>query len=241
MPIRGVIFDYGMVLSNAQDPAAHTRLLEITGLDRAAFEDHYWRHRHEYDLGNLNGPAFWRRIAADAGFTLSEEQVQELVEQDVLMWASLNEEMLAWAASLQDRGMRTAILSNMGEELLRYMRQEFAWLQHFTHHTWSCELQIAKPDPAIYTWTCEKLSVSPDEALFIDDKPQNVKAAAEVGLHAIQFRNVAQLRHELLARDLLAGWPLPGDPPEPTDGHERVTADGVPATGTCSTISTSKP
>lgn len=228
MAIRGVIFDYGMVLSKPQDPAAHTRLLELTGLDRAAFEEHYWRHRHAYDRGDLNGPTFWQSFATDARITLTPGQIAEIIEQDILMWSSLNEEMLGWVRALQDRGMRTAILSNMGEEMLQYMREEFAWLQHFTHHTWSCELRIAKPDPAIYTWTCEKLGVKPEEAIFIDDKPENVASANELGIHAIQFRSVAQLRHDLESRNLLPNWPLPGDAPAPSDGQERVTVEELP-------------
>lgn len=225
MAIRGVIFDYGMVLSKPQDPAAHTRLLELTGLNRAAFEEHYWRHRHAYDRGDLNGPKFWKSFASDAQIELKAELIEEIIEQDILMWSSLNEEMLSWVTALQDRGMRTAILSNMGEEMLQYMREEFAWLQYFTHHTWSCELRIAKPDPAIYLWTCEKLGVSPEEAIFIDDKPENVASAAELGIHALQFRSVTQLRHELFSHGLLDGWPLPGDAPAPSDGQERVTVE----------------
>lgn len=209
MPIRAVIFDYGMVLSNPQDPVAHRTLIEITGLAPEEFERLYWCYRHEYDLGRLNGATYWARIAHDSGRIFTQEQVAALVENDVLMWASINERMLAWAAALQDAGLATAILSNMGPELLRYMRQEFAWLGHFTHHTWSCELRIAKPDPAIYTWTCEQLGVRPEEALFLDDKPENIHAAEQVGLHAIQFRSVEQLRHDLESRSLLQEFPQP--------------------------------
>lgn len=209
MSIRAVIFDYGMVLSNPQDPVAHRNLLAITGLDHAAFEHHYWQHRHDYDLARLDGPAYWAQIASDSGRSFSPAQIADLIENDVVMWASLNERMLAWAAALQDAGILTAILSNMGPELLRYMRQEFAWLGHFDHHTWSCELGIAKPDPAIYTWTCEKLGVQPQEALFIDDKLENVRAAQQVGLHALQFRGIEQLRTELDYYGLLRDLPHP--------------------------------
>ncbi len=209
VPIRAVIFDYGMVLSNPQDPVAHRDLVAITGLAPDAFERFYWVHRHEYDLGNLTGASYWAQFARDAGISFTPRQIEALIESDVIMWASINERMLAWAAALQDAGLATAILSNMGAELLSYMRQEFAWLGHFTHHTWSCELGIAKPDPAIYTWTCEQLGVCPEEALFLDDKPENIRAAEEVGLQAIQFRNVDQLRAELQSRALLPNLPLP--------------------------------
>jgi putative hydrolase of the HAD superfamily len=125
------------------------------------------------------------------------------------MWVSVDERMLAWVAALQEAGFFTAILSNMIPEVLQYMRQEFAWLADFTHQTYSCELRMAKPDPAIFTFTCARLGVRPEEALFIDDKAENIRAAEQLGLQGIQFRGIEPLRAELDARGLLAMLPEP--------------------------------
>ena len=207
MALEAVIFDYGMVLSTAQEPAPLAALKTITRLDDAAFETHYWRHRHAYDMGTLNGTTFWQAISRDAQLDLGPAEIDRLIENDVLMWSTLNETMVRWVAAVQDAGFRTAILSNMGEELLQYMRQEFGWLGRFDHHTWSCELGIAKPDPAIYRYTCEKLGVAPENALFLDDKPENIQAAEQSGLQAIQFTTPEALEAELDRRGLLAMLP----------------------------------
>jgi putative hydrolase of the HAD superfamily len=209
MALKAVIFDYGMVLSTAQEPVAHANLKAITGLYGEQFEQAYWRRRHDYDLGFLNGASYWQSISDDAGLALSGAQIERLIENDVLMWSTLNEQMLAWVYAVQDAGFKIGILSNMGEELLSYMRQEFGWLGRFDHHTWSCELNIAKPDPAIYLHTCDKLGVAPEEALFLDDKPENIRAAESVGLAAIQFSTVDALRDELERRGLLSVLPTP--------------------------------
>ena len=210
MALKAVIFDYGMVLSTAQEPVAHANLKAITGLDGEQFDQAYWRRRHDYDLGFLNGVSYWQSISDEAGLGLSSAQIERLIENDVLMWSTLNEQMLAWVYAVQDAGFKIGILSNMGEELLKYMRQEFGWLGRFDHHTWSCELNIAKPDPAIYLHTCDKLGVAPGEALFLDDKPENIAAAESVGIEAIQFSTVEALRDELERRGLLAVLPAPG-------------------------------
>jgi putative hydrolase of the HAD superfamily len=207
MAIEGVIFDYGMVLSQAQEPQALAALKDITGLGEEDFHAHYWRHRHNYDLGNLNGKSFWKAISDDASLALTDAQVERLIENDVIMWSTLNEEMLGWVSALQDAGFKTAILSNMVEELMQYMLQEFAWLGRFDHHTWSCTLRIAKPDTAIYHYTCEKLGVAPGNALFLDDKPENIAAAESIGLHAIQFSDVASLRRDLARKGFDAALP----------------------------------
>lgn len=208
MPIRAVIFDYGMVLSKPADPAAHARLVAISGLPAEALDRAYWRHRHEYDLG-LTGSQFWNRVAADNDVTFTPKQIEGLIESDVLMWTSVNEEMLAWVVSLQNAGLRTAILSNMTHEIMTFMCQEHGWLTHFDHLTWSCELGIAKPDPAIYLHTCEKLGVAPAEALFLDDKLENVAAARATGLHALVFTTVDDLRLNLDSKGFTSQLPMP--------------------------------
>ena len=226
MPIEAVIFDYGKVLSNSEDPDAQRKLIALTGLERPDFDHHYWRHRHAYDMGRLNGHTYWVQVASDAGLSFTPDQIDELIETDVLMWTSLNEEMLCWVIALQEANIKTAILSNMGEDILAYMRQEFGWLAHFQHHTWSCELGICKPDPAIYLHTCQKLRVDPPQALFLDDKPENIATAAQVGLHAIQFDNVEQLRRDLEARGLQDGLPVPGAITECEPEHlEKLSFD----------------
>ncbi len=209
MALQAVIFDYGMVLSTAQEPAALTALKQITRLDDAAFDEHYWRYRHRYDLGELNGTGFWQAISRDASLELGPSEIARLIENDVVMWSTLNETMLRWVAAVQDAGFRTAILSNMGEELLKYMRQEFGWLGRFDHHTWSCELGIGKPDPEIYRYTCRELGVLPQDALFLDDKPENIRAAEMVGMQAIQFTTAEALEAELGERGLLTSLPAP--------------------------------
>ncbi len=152
-----------------------------------------------------------------AGLTFTPEQIDALIEADVTLWTRLlDPRMLAWIESLQNAGLRTAILSNMVGEVLGRMRRDFSWLGGFTQLTWSCELGIAKPDPAIYLHTCEKLGVRPEEALFLDDKPVNVHAAEQVGLHALHFRSVDQLRADLAAHHLLQSLPQPGEDPVQT-------------------------
>lgn len=212
LQIRAVIFDYGLVLSH-QDPVAHHDLVRITGLELDTFERIYWPGRPQYDLAQVDGTGYWKWFAREAGLRFTPEQIHALVHNDVLMWAALNPAMVAWAAALQQVGIRTAILSNMIPDLLQYMRTsaDFAWLSGFTQLTWSCELGMIKPNPAIYTYTCEKLRVAPQETLFLDDNPKNVRAAEALGIHGIHFTNAENLRRELERRGLLQDAPQPGE------------------------------
>ena len=197
MTLRAVIFDYGLVLSGPPEPAARARLLEISGLSPEIFDAHYWKYRLAYDRGTLNGRTYWSAIARDTGLSLSPEQIEALIEQDVLLWATVDPVMLEWVRRVRSAGMKTAVLSNMGEDLLAHMKENFRWLDEFHHLTWSCELNVIKPMAAIYTHTLESLNVHANEALFLDDRAENVEGARAIGMHALQFRGVDALQADL--------------------------------------------
>lgn len=197
MSLRAVIFDYGQVLSKSAEPAARARLLEITGLPADVFDEHYWKYRLDYDRGTLNGRTYWQTISRDTALNLTPQQVDALIEQDILLWATVNPVMLDWLTRLQAAGFKTAILSNMGEDLLAHMRKNFLWFDGFHQLTWSCELDMVKPEAKIYEHTLQKLAVQPEEALFLDDKIENIEGAKRVGLKALLFRDPKKLEQDL--------------------------------------------
>jgi putative hydrolase of the HAD superfamily len=207
--LRAVIFDYGMVLTGPPDPEAHAALLRITGLPLTRFESLYWADRHAYDEGKLTGLAFWQKLVRDAGLALSAEKVEELNQWDARLWTTENPAMLDWQLELKQRGLLTAILSNMGDNVLASVEREFAWIHRFDVLVWSFQLHMAKPDPAIYRHVIKQLGVQPEEALFLDDKLVNIEAAWALGIQAIQFSTVERLRADLIALGLDSELPLP--------------------------------
>jgi putative hydrolase of the HAD superfamily len=209
LALRAVIFDYGMVLTGPPDPEAHAALLRITGLPLAQFEPLYWADRHAYDEGKLTGIAFWQKLILDAGLTLPTGADEELNEWDARLWTTQNLAMLAWQEKLQARGLLTAILSNMGDSVLASIERTFDWLPRFNVLVWSYQLGMAKPDPAIYRHVLTELGALPEETLFLDDKLVNIEAAQALGMNAIQFSTVEQLRADLIAAGLDTELPLP--------------------------------
>ena len=205
MELQAVIFDYGEVLSGPPDQQAHRNLLAIAGVEEEAFEKAYWAHRLDYDADILNAQTYWQTVARDTGVRFTPKQIEQLTEQDAIMWMNLNPAMLAWIPRIKQAGFRLGILSNMGDGVLDYLRPRFSWLSQFDWLTWSCELGVVKPDPAIYLHTVKKLNVSPDRALFIDNLQKNIAGAEAIGLHAALFENVEQLQADLARR----GFALP--------------------------------
>jgi len=198
-----------MVLTGPPDSAAHDALLGITGLPLERFESLYWADRHAYDEGKLTGLAFWQKFIRQAGLKLPATTVDELNLWDARMWTTQNPAMLAWQEQLKQRGLLTAILSNMGDNVLANIEREFAWIHRFDVLVWSFQLHMAKPDPAIYLHTLNELDVEPAEMLFLDDKIENIEAARALGIQAILFSTVVRLRSDLIAHGFDAELPLP--------------------------------
>jgi putative hydrolase of the HAD superfamily len=209
LALRAVVFDYGMVLTGPQDPEAHAALLRITGLPLAQFESLYWADRHAYDEGKLTGLAFWQKFLREAGLPPNQAMAEELNLWDARMWTTENPTMLTWQLALKQRGLLTAILSNMGDNVLDNMKRTFDWLPRFDVLVWSYQLHMAKPDPAIYHYVLKELGTQPEETLFIDDRLVNVEAARALGMPALEFTTVDRLRADLIAQGYDAELPLP--------------------------------
>jgi len=162
-----------------------------------------------YDEGKLTGVAFWQKLVRDAEIGETTGLAEELNVWDARMWTTQNRAMLAWQLELKQHGIKTAILSNMGDNVLANIERTFDWLARFDVLVWSYQLGMAKPEPAIYQHTLRELGVEPGEALFIDDRLVNIEAARALGMRGILFSTVDTLRVDLIANGLDRELPLP--------------------------------
>ena len=201
--IEAVLFDYGQVLSRSPNPAAWERLREIVGGSPELFHQAYWKPRHDYDRGTLNGTAYWHDVARTTGHPgLTEADLDALYQADVDLWADLNDPMLAWAQLLQRRGVRTGILSNIGDRMEMGIRSRFDWIGRFDHCTWSHALKLAKPETAIYRHAAAGLGASPEHVLFLDDRADNIAGAREAGMIGLQYTTHAAFLDEMQRQGL---------------------------------------
>jgi putative hydrolase of the HAD superfamily len=185
--IKAVLFDFGQVLSLSADPAVWQQILTLSGLSETDLQREYWAHRHDYDRGTLHGQTYWEAVATGAQTTFTSEEIAALTAADVNLWSRLNLPMVEWAQHLQRTGIRTGILSNIGDAMADGLIAKFDWIGGFDHSVWSYSLKLAKPEAAIYRCAAEGLATHPAQILFIDDKIENIEAAESIGMQAIQY------------------------------------------------------
>jgi len=195
--ISAVILDYGQVLARCPTAEEFGRMAEMFNVSFKLFYELWEASRGEYDRGDLTAEEYWLKLAAETNTSLDRKQIEILRKVEVEIWAHPNPGMLDWVSRLHAAGIKTGLLSNMPWDLVTHVRTNCQWMQNFTFETLSAEVRLIKPDPAIYQHTLDGLGVSATEALFVDDRENNIQAALGLGMHAIQFRSIAGLKHDL--------------------------------------------
>jgi len=202
LSVKAVLFDYGKVLSGPEKAESWDGMRDLLQLSEEKFRELYWTYRDDYDRGALSGTEYWRNIARDIAFPLRDNSLVDLKQLDVEMWTDLNTPMVEWAHRLKSAGIRTGILSNIGDAMEQGVRAKFPWVDGFTHATWSHRLKLRKPEPEIYAAAAMGLGVQPREVLFIDDREDNVAGADAVGMQGVVYALHADFERDLDRRGL---------------------------------------
>jgi putative hydrolase of the HAD superfamily len=197
MQIKAVILDYGGVLCFHPTDAQVDELADTCGASPERFLEAYWSTRIPYDRGDVEPQRYWSAIGRQLGHTYSASQIEAFRKLDVGFWVQLDARMVNWAQRMRDCGYGTAVLSNLPPDLGEHMRTKMNLLERFDCHTFSFEVRAVKPDRAIYEDCIHKLGITPAEALFVDDRPENVRGARELGINAVLFESPSQLQQEL--------------------------------------------
>lgn len=186
MPIRGLIFDFGGVISNMRWDVAH-ELEEQYGLERNAllrtlYDSDDWR---QVQTGRGDVEA-WREAAHQRLEDFAGRPLPPLHQQ---WWETtgLILENVELIRALRPP-YRIAVLSNADSTLEERIRDGMGIDYLFDTVVCSAVVGMAKPDHRVYRLAAERLGLPVEECLFVDDAERNVTAAREVGMAAIHYR-----------------------------------------------------
>jgi putative hydrolase of the HAD superfamily len=205
-PVRAIIFDYGNVISLPQPPSDVERMAFVLGLPLDRFRERYWRFRLSYDRAELNGESYWASVVDGQGVTIDRDRLARILALDGESWAHPNEKTLEWARQLKREGYGVALLSNMPLAVSDYLNRNCSWLAVFEQRIFSWAVGSAKPETRIYQCCLDALGLRPEETLLLDDRPENVNAGSELGMHSLVFDT---LEHTAACAGKKFGLPVP--------------------------------
>lgn len=137
----------------------------------------------DYDRGTRTVDEVAEAVAQYRGCSV------EVAKRNMLLAIEYQEEVEPTARlipELQSEGYRVIILSNMSKEYIEFLRRMPVY-RHITEEVISCECGFVKPEREIYELLLSRYELSPDETIFIDDREENVAAAAELGIIPFLF------------------------------------------------------
>lgn len=153
-----------------------------------------------FDRGVIEPDALALRIAARTGLAAAQARAVIDAVPDSLAPMAGTVELLE---RLHQHGRALYFLSNMPAPYARLLESRHAFVRLFRQGLFSADVQLIKPEAAIFHRAAADFGIDPAQTLFIDDVPANVAAAQGAGWQALHFQGPRQCEVELVRRGLL--------------------------------------
>ena len=200
LPLKNIVFDLaGVVVARSplRFPAHLERFFSFVFTTPEGGVPKFWE---DYDRGVRSVDEVAEAVAEYRGCNI------ETAKANMLLAVEYQEEVAPTAElirELKERGYRLIVLSNMSPEYIEFLRKKPVY-QYFDEEIISCEVKLVKPEREIYELLLSRYGLNPAETIFIDDRKENVDAAAELGIRPFHFdrsnpeQACADLRREIL-------------------------------------------
>jgi putative hydrolase of the HAD superfamily len=195
-PFDVILFDIGgVLLTNGWDHRERSIVIEQFKLDRDAFESRHAKVFEAWERGELAVDEYLSAVVFNEPRSFSREeffaaicaQSKKLPDGALCILQQLAASDKCKLGSLNNEARETHEFRVSTFELNKYFEYTFA----------SCYMGIRKPDAKIYLRVLGILGSKPERSLFVDDRLENIAAAAAVGMKAIHFTGAEALRYDL--------------------------------------------
>lgn len=185
--IKNIIFDYGDVIFNIEHSFTIQAFIEL-GITNA---QELFGHKAQADFfdlfekGEINASEFYDTIRKLANKDLTDEEIKSAWNTLLIGIPEGNLDLLLQAKSKY----RTFLLSNNNEIhyewILNYLQAEWNvpnMSSFFEKDYYSHLMGMRKPDAEIFEYVLNMHDLKPEETLFIDDSPQHIATANQLGI-----------------------------------------------------------
>jgi putative hydrolase of the HAD superfamily len=164
-----------------------------------SFQEAFWAPRNAYDAGELSDLAYWAKVL---GHHPGPRWLRTLCAADTQMWTRTDPRVLdlLYRARAQAAGLPMVLISNAPAHLSSVLDATDWRRELMTDALYSARLGLCKPDPAAYERALAATGVAdPGRVLFVDDREDNCRAAAALGLRNLHYTGQpADLEQQLL-------------------------------------------
>ena len=196
-----IVFDLGGVVFNWQPRKLVRRLFADTAARELVIAEIFgsadWI---ELDRGTLCRDEAIVRGASRTGIAI--EDIARLFAAVPASLTPINE-TIDLIRSLDRTDHRLYVLSNMHTASIDHLEKHHDIWDLFDGIVISSRVRMVKPEPGIYRYVLNQFELCAEQTVFIDDLPENLTAAASVGIRTILFENAARCREDLIGLECL--------------------------------------
>jgi putative hydrolase of the HAD superfamily len=199
--VTTLFWDVGGVLgSNGWDREARSKAAAHYALDAASLEVKHRQHAADFERGRLSLDDYLGAVVFHEPRPFSPDEFAGFMKRQSRPRPATVEVARALAGAGR---YLMATLNNESRELNEHRIARFGLRGIFSVFLSSCYLDATKPGAEIFRRALQITHRAPDECLFIDDRAGNVDVARGLGMQAVQFRSVGQLRDDLRRMGIL--------------------------------------
>ncbi len=143
------------------------------------------------DEGRLMADATTEKIAE---FPEYKEAIEMFYSRWEVMLKSDIPETVAFLEEVKAAGYGIYGLTNWSVETIQVPYSRYPFFGLFDGIVVSGEEKVIKPAPRIYQILLERYGLNPSECVFLDDNQANVDAANALGIHAVRFTTIDEVR-----------------------------------------------
>ena len=189
---QAVLFDFGGVFTDSPFHAVNAYAdrigasgEQVTSIVFGGYGndgDHPW---HRVERGEITLEAARSAIAELGRAQGLDVDIWDVFASMAGNGGGLRHELVDYVRTIRSAGLSTGIVTNNVVEFGDHWRAMLPVEELFDVVVDSCEVGIRKPNPAIFTTALDLIGAAAHEVIFLDDHPDNVAAARELGIRSI--------------------------------------------------------
>ena len=193
-----IVFDLGKVILDFNLTKISSKLSAISGFSESdiaffLFENDFSR---TFDRGCLTNDEFYATVRDRFKLTITYGQFKHIWNEIFTPVPGMETLINSLKAK-----HRVGLLSNTNRLHFEYIAETYPVVRGMDWHL-SYEMHLMKPEPEIYRKVADFYKAKPSDVFFTDDLAVNIEGAKAVGIQAVQFHSVENLRCELAARGI---------------------------------------
>ena len=190
-----VILDLGGVYFSDGTARAINIISDKYSLDRQNVADIFRKEVGKmYRENKLTMEEFWREAKKKWHIEESTDKLAQIWHEGYIPVEDVKKIVI----QLKTKGVEVLYLSGSTQERVRYLEEKYHFLQYFDDGVFTFNVRVRKPDSIPYQCILKKAKNYSGDCIFVDNSPEYLVPARELGMKTILYTNPNDLRKNLV-------------------------------------------